>query len=148
MKHFSHLAGLAVAALLLSGCVDMLYRTRYQVSPPTLSAPANGQVSGVEEHDRRAIREILARIAADLGYLETDGFETPDTFASYRQDIAHFPMRLKAWTAGRTAVVSVFLFTPGLFCPRAREYLRVRERVERDLRARFGNRVKRMPRGE
>ncbi len=148
MKRFSHLAGLAGAALLLGGCVDTLFRTRYQVLPSASSAPPAAQTPGSAEDDRRAIRETLAGIATGLGYLETDELKVPDMLASYRQNIRYFPIRLIAREEGRAAVVSVFLFTGGLGWARAREYARVRDRVEADLRARFGNRVKRMPRGE
>ena len=143
MKRFGYLGSLAVAALLLGGC-DAIYWTQYHVSPSERSTPAAGPVAGVEEADRRAIREILARIAANLGYVKADELKTPDTFANYRQNIEHFPLRLTAWTAGRTAVVDVFLFTPGLFWPRAEEYARVRNRAEADLQARFGSRLSRV----
>jgi hypothetical protein len=103
----------------------------------------------VAEDDRRAICEILAGIAANLGYTEADEPKTPDTLAGYRSSTKRPRIWLRARTAGGAAVVGVTVLTRGIFAfGQMQEYMRVRDRVERGLRARFGSRVRRMRRGE
>jgi len=143
MRHFVCLACLSVVAVALAGC-DGFALTRFQVSPSLHPAPAGGQAAGIEEGNPQAVREILVKIAADFRLAKADDPQEPNSLASYRENVKYWPIELRAWTAGATAVVEVYRFLPGLSRP-PREYALICDRVERDLRERFGDRVRHVP---
>jgi hypothetical protein len=145
MRNTCLLAAVAAGALVVAGC-SALFITKYQICAPDRPQGTSVRVPGVDEGDLHAVREILASIAADLGYVEVKDSSSPGIFACFEQPLERFPILLTARTEGQTIGVCVRLFTPGAGGGRGRGYRAVRDRVQHDLERHFGSRVRRVPR--
>jgi len=108
-------------------------RTRFEVAPATASA------SRVSNEDREAVREVVAKVAKQLRLQEfTSSSLVPETIAYYQQADTRDPLKIIAWMDNDRIFVDLMQVPPqpgdSAFYERARSLL------QRELRARFGER--------
>lgn len=116
---------------LLAGCTSTT-RTRFEINPAD-----NPSVPSAE--DREAVKDVLTGAAGELRLKDfTATSIVPETIAFYQQSDTSNPLKIIAWVEDSRIFVDVLQFPrePG----ESRLYFRARELLQRELRARFGER--------